>query len=469
VEILQETSTSYNTDAIYTAQVNRTEFQEYNQSISDHASLQKSEHLRNNDSMSKLTSMTRTMAASEEKNPSSDLIQEVTISSTSEKEPFTIYSFVQAINADSTFQSGSSQILKMAITSWLLLIPPENIILLADDDITCDLIRKHLNYEIHCERHDCMNSIYQKPLLDCMLKRVFQLVKTDLMVMINSDIILKNDFPLAIHKVMTSQKPNNDQGQWQLMIGQRTDIPFLPQVGIKEWEDNIDILGKAYGEKHGVWGLDYWVFRKTLFFSIIEVPSFLVGAWRWDNHLLSYCIMNDNINVIDATLSLDVFHYGLTSSMTRHENRRGSAYNDDLTQKLAGLQFYIGNSNNADQMLIGSCLKKCDIIENPKPRIGVTLLKHMDKKTKNLALLTSNWAYIKMTKNWICWAQKINFTHFIILSEDLKTYRELNLMNIPVIVMSHAPEELSSPLEYGSKGGYTSFRFFFISLMFIHF
>jgi tetratricopeptide (TPR) repeat protein len=182
-----------------------------------------------------------------------------------------------------------------ALTSWKLLQPTPEIILLGNEEGN-QLVAQDL--QLRQEREIDRNE-YGTPLISGLFQKAQQLASNDILVYLNADIILLSDFLPAIEKV--SQK-----FQKFLMVGQRwdTEVNQLIDFGDRTWETKLRQHVKNTGSLHGPTGIDYFIFTKNLW---SDIPPFLVGRAGWDIGMV-YRVLAAGYPVIDATSVITVVH-----------------------------------------------------------------------------------------------------------------------------------------------------------------
>ena len=99
---------------------------------------------------------------------------------------------------------------------------------------------------------------------------------------------------------------------------------------------------------HG-YAIDYFITRKDVYDSSLRgsLPPFVIGAWRWDNVLLSSFFKDTNVTVVDVTYAAPVLHQ-LPSSAGDHRSRRGAQYNEELAKRHSGGDYLFGSIDFAD-------------------------------------------------------------------------------------------------------------------------
>ena len=180
-----------------------------------------------------------------------------------------------------------------AIKSWLKLSPKCEVILFGDDEGVADLAKEFGVLHIPEIKKDEFGT----PLLDSAFNLAQKLAKNEILVYINTDIILMSDFNSAIKKI---NKP------LFLMSGRRWDLDVEEEIDFTEpnWENKLKNCVEKEGKLHGFSGMDYFVFSRNL---LHDLPSFAVGRPGWDNWLI-YHFRSHKIPVIDATKVVTVIH-----------------------------------------------------------------------------------------------------------------------------------------------------------------
>ena len=151
-----------------------------------------------------------------------------------------------------------------AITSWTLLRPRPEILLVGDDQGTAEIAAElgvcHLPV---VERNE-----YGTPLLDDIFTKAAGQATHDLLCYINADILLLGDF----------MKAAEDIAKWRrnfLMIGRRTDVEIesSPNFASSNWEIQARDLVAREGVLNVAAAIDYFVFPRALYEGI---PPFAV-------------------------------------------------------------------------------------------------------------------------------------------------------------------------------------------------
>ncbi|MFC1809212.1 nucleoside-diphosphate sugar epimerase/dehydratase [Candidatus Omnitrophota bacterium] len=182
-----------------------------------------------------------------------------------------------------------------AIKSWTLLQPRPEIILCGNDEGIANCAEE-LDL-IHIP--DIRLSELGTPKLDDVFKQVYQNASNEILVFINSDIILMEDFVCAL------QETQDNFNQF-LMVGQRhnLEVKELIDFSREDWVQEIKNDMYEFGEIHPVCGIDYFAFIKHLWENI---PSFTIGRPGYDNWLV-WDALERGVDVVDVTDMVTVIH-----------------------------------------------------------------------------------------------------------------------------------------------------------------
>jgi len=202
---------------------------------------------------------------------------------------FTIFSIPKSFH-----DSHINNIQRNAIKSWVELKNKfvGEIFLLGDDwgvsEISEEFGLKNIS--------EVKKNKFGTPLLDSAFDLVKKNSSYDILIFVNADIILTDDF-LEIFKYLPRKE--------FLVAGQRWDMEINNEINFSPgWEDGLrkDLI--LSGKKHPPLGSDYFIFRKG---SFKEIPSFAVGRVSWDNWMIKHSLENKMIT-IDASSLITVIH-----------------------------------------------------------------------------------------------------------------------------------------------------------------
>jgi len=206
-----------------------------------------------------------------------------------DKPPFTIFAMPKA------FDDAFAVIQKNAIRSWLALNPRPEVILLGDDHGVADLAAEHGLQHIPQVARDEFGT----PVLDDLFERAQAAASCRVCVYINADIIVMDDFTLAVEAAAERF------GQF-LLIGRRWDFDIFEELDFDavQWQQRLaeGIIGG--GRYHAPTGIDYFAFTKGLW---PEIPPLLLGRCAWDNWLVRDAMVSGR-PVVDASDSVIVVH-----------------------------------------------------------------------------------------------------------------------------------------------------------------
>ncbi|BAY76703.1 putative glycosyl transferase [Nostoc linckia NIES-25] len=236
------------------------------------------------------------------------------------EEPITIFTVPKA------FKGHIGIIQKNAIKSWKLLSPQPQILLFGNEE-GIDEISENLDV-IHVP--NIQLNEYGTPLLDGIFRQAHELAKGSILSYINTDIILFNNFLLAVKQLQTASFDRF------VMTGQRTDVNITEPLNfdIPGWDSKLRNFVLKHGTLASIVCMDYFVFPKPLY---AEIPSFAVGRGHWD-HWMVYHARQLGMPIVDATDVVTAIHQN--HNYTHLPGGRGVAYvkGDEAKQnaKLAG-------------------------------------------------------------------------------------------------------------------------------------
>ncbi|MGA1869475.1 MAG: B12-binding domain-containing radical SAM protein [bacterium] len=200
------------------------------------------------------------------------------------------HSAITLFTVPQAFHCHMGIIQRNAITSWTLLSPKPEIILLGDDEGCADVARelniKHIP-DISSRR------------VDEIFKEAQDRAENMVLAFVQPDVILMNDFMNAVKKVI-------HEVSTFLMIGQHWDVPIDTLISFEneEWEAQLRELTEKSGKLHSSAEMDYFIFSKNLYKNI---PPFSLTQPLWDNWLVYKPIIDGN-PVIDVTRAITAVH-----------------------------------------------------------------------------------------------------------------------------------------------------------------
>jgi hypothetical protein len=180
-----------------------------------------------------------------------------------------------------------------AIKSWTLL-PDVKVILLGEDDglaeIAQELGVKHIPH-VGCNASGI-------PLISSMFKLARENSNSDLLCIVNTDMILMPDFIEAARR-------SRLQRDKFVLLSQRWDLDITQSIEFTEgWENRLSSTVHRQGELHRPAGSDFFLFPKSCY---TDIPDFTIGRAGWDNWMI-YKARSEGWAVIDCTPSLMIVH-----------------------------------------------------------------------------------------------------------------------------------------------------------------
>ena len=180
-----------------------------------------------------------------------------------------------------------------AIKSWTLL-PDVEVILLGEEEglaeTACEFGVKHIP---HVERNAS-----KTPLISSMFKLARDNSHSDLLCIVNTDMILMPDF-VEVAKQAVGLKDKF------VLLSQRWDLEITQPLDFSDdWVNHLQSTVYRQGELHRPAGSDFFLFPKSCY---QDVPNFTIGRAGWDNWMI-YKARKEGWAVIDGTPSLMIIH-----------------------------------------------------------------------------------------------------------------------------------------------------------------
>jgi hypothetical protein len=191
-----------------------------------------------------------------------------------------------------------AMIQRNAIKSWMLLPGVEIILLGEETDLTeaaRELGVKHIP-NVMCNESGT-------PLISSMLQLARQNSNSDLLCIINADMIVMTDF---VEAAMESRSLLLDRRQQKfVLLSQRWDLDVTQPIEFTEgWQNRLRATVYSQGSLHRPAGSDFFLFPK---FCYTDIPDFTIGRAGWDNWMI-YKARKEKWSVIDCTPSLMIIH-----------------------------------------------------------------------------------------------------------------------------------------------------------------
>jgi hypothetical protein len=190
-----------------------------------------------------------------------------------------------------------------AIKSWTLL-PDVEVLLLGEEaglaEAAHDLGVKHLP------------GVVRNPSGTPLISSMFQLARenstSDLLCIINADMILMDDFVRAAMESRSLLLEHHRQADGLhnfVLLSQRWDLDITtPLEFTSGWQNRLSSTVHRLGQLHRPAGSDFFLFPRPAY---TQVPSFTIGRAGWDNWMI-YKARRENWPVIDCTPSVMIVH-----------------------------------------------------------------------------------------------------------------------------------------------------------------
>jgi hypothetical protein len=186
-----------------------------------------------------------------------------------------------------------AMIQRNALKSWTLL-PDVEIILLGEEtglaEAARDLGVKHIPH-VTCNDNGT-------PLISSMFQLARENSHSDLLCIINADMLLMPDFVEVARSRLWRDK-------CFVLLSQRWDLDVTQPIEFTDgWDDRLSSIVHHQGSLHRPAGSDYFLFPKSCY---TDVPDFTIGRAGWDNWMI-YKARREGWPVIDCTPSVMIVH-----------------------------------------------------------------------------------------------------------------------------------------------------------------
>jgi hypothetical protein len=180
-----------------------------------------------------------------------------------------------------------------AIKSWTLL-PDVEVLLIGDEqgivETGKELGVKHLP-DVKCSDNGT-------PLISSMFHLARESSESELLCIVNTDMILMPDF-------LEAARRSRLQRDTFVLLSQRWDLDVTQPLDFSEgWDDRFRSTVHGQGQLHRPAGSDFFLFPRTCY---TDVPDFAIGRAGWDNWMI-YKARQEKWPVIDCTPSVMIVH-----------------------------------------------------------------------------------------------------------------------------------------------------------------
>ena len=186
-----------------------------------------------------------------------------------------------------------AMIQRNAIKSWTLL-PDVEVILLGEEDGLAEAAKelgvKHIS--------QVARNANGTPLISSMFKLARENSNSDLLCIINADMILMSDFVEAAKQTVKLKDKF-------VLLSQRWDYDITTPLDFAAgWESQLRESVRKQNQLHRPAGSDFFLFPKS---SYQDIPDFIIGRAGWDNWMI-YKARAEKWPVIDCTPSMMIVH-----------------------------------------------------------------------------------------------------------------------------------------------------------------
>jgi len=186
-----------------------------------------------------------------------------------------------------------------AIKSWTLL-PDVEVILLGEEtglpEAARELGVKHISNVARNESGT--------PLISSMFQHARENSNSELLCIINADMILMPDFLEAAKQVLSGSRSKRDLQNF-VMLSQRWDMDITaPLQFTNGWASRFESTVRTQGQLHRPAGSDFFLFPRSCY---QDIPNFAIGRAGWDNWMI-YKARKEKWPVIDCTPSVIIVH-----------------------------------------------------------------------------------------------------------------------------------------------------------------
>ncbi len=180
-----------------------------------------------------------------------------------------------------------------AIKSWTLL-PDVEVILLGEEEGLADAASElGVRHIATVERN--ANGV---PLISSMFKLARENSNSDLLCIINADMVLMPDFVEAAKQSVKLKDKF-------VLLSQRWDLDVTAPLDFSgDWSRGLRSKVNGQGQLHRPAGSDFFLFPRSCY---ADIPTFTIGRAGWDNWMI-YKARKENWAVIDCTPSVMIVH-----------------------------------------------------------------------------------------------------------------------------------------------------------------
>jgi hypothetical protein len=238
-----------------------------------------------------------------------------------------------------------AMIQRNAIQSWTLLENVE-VILLGNEFGIAEIAKEfNLKYFPNVKVNESGT-----PLISSMFEIARENSNSELLCIINADMILMDDFVKAVLEsrslLLESQTASRLTPNF-VLLSQRWDYDITNPLDFAEgWESRLRESVRKQNQLHRPAGSDFFLFPKNCY---QDIPNFTIGRAGWDNWMI-YKARKENWAVIDCTPSLMIVHqnhdYSHLPSAKPHYDHPETNANIQLAGGQANIRYTILDSTH---------------------------------------------------------------------------------------------------------------------------
>lgn len=226
-----------------------------------------------------------------------------------------------------------------AIRSWTLL-PETEVILLGEETGLAETARelgaKHIP--------NVTRNPSGTPLISSMFELARENSKSELLCIINADMLLMSDFAKA---AVESKSLLQGRREKFVLLSQRWDLDITAPLDFAPgWEHRLESTVRKQGQLHRPAGSDFFLFPRSCYTNI---PNFAIGRAGWDNWMI-YKARKEKWTVIDCTPSVMIVHqnhdYGHLPGGKSHHQHPDTNENIRLAGGQANIRYTILDSTH---------------------------------------------------------------------------------------------------------------------------
>ena len=375
----------------------------------------------------------------------------------------------------SSLASSPSTLLRWhALMSWVLAVGPIHVMVYVEHDTTCAWLTERPELRgMKCFLIPSIHPTYKRPLLPALFEHAHSHTGNQLIAFMARPAFLHPDIHSIVRNVSSGLErfmlvtrrtnvvlPADTLSPYTFSLFTPSTSPFVVPSSASYLPSYQSLMSpyistltrvfeyaEDWGKLHSEYGIDLFIYPKAIF-SLLQFPPYLAGVYRWDNWWLSEMILHDDVTVVDlSSTQLPLLTHDGDRTVD-HPTEDGAHYNDRITKLRSGNQYKLGHANNADYKLEGRC-PHCALVKNSLQSIAVLLAKRINRSSY-LSVLTFDASMddevpLELLHNWLCWAKRIGFTHFIVLVQDARVAAHLTRLGISVIHRDSA-DDPSNPL-----------------------